>query len=334
MAHTMSQTNEDVDVDAESARPNIRAKVWARQPIALQDLGAQFGEGHDGHAMVLELPKVPVGDHLWIAPALDRPDLIASVPREQFETWGMSLDEALQLAVANLERVTTACQPIEDGVWVFSQGDSYDAARLLLTERIRALPVRGRHLAMAASRDLLVIADSQSEIGLGAILAFADQVKDQSYSLPPVPLVLEGDRWIDWKPPVDDRFHILFLSLESSWLGPIYAEQAELLNRLHERDGIDIHVAEYSGLEIEDDLVISYCIWGEGVDTLLPKAQKVLLMRPDADDQTDVVAETSFERLQAVVGDLMEPTDHDPPRWRVRSFPDDAILDELADPAR
>jgi hypothetical protein len=51
--------------------------------------------------------------------------------------------------------------------------------------------------------------------------------------------------------------------------------------------------------------------------TLLPQAHRVGFYDPDA--EASVMAE--WDRVRAVVGDLMQPTDYWPPRFRVREFP-------------
>jgi hypothetical protein len=63
---------------------------------------------------------------------------------------------------------------------------------------------------------------------------------------------------------------------------------------------------------------VSYCVWGEGTDSLLPVTQKVVVMRrgeqgPAAIGEWDLVRE--------VAGDPMEPTEHSPRRgsWCARS---------------
>ena len=74
-----------------------------------------------------------------------------------------------------------------------------------------------------------------------------------------------------------------------------------------------------------DDLgALSFAVWAETVDTLLPHTE-FIVVKP-AGDPPDLLL-VAWADAQGVVGDLMEPTDHMPTRSRVRRFPD---ADQLA----
>ena len=55
-------------------------------------------------------------------------------------------------------------------------------------------------------------------------------------------------------------------------------------------------------------------------------AQKVVLMR-DLGEPPAAIGD--WDRVQEVVGDLMEETDHYPPRFRVREFPSNEALESI-----
>ena len=62
--------------------------------------------------------------------------------------------------------------------------------------------------------------------------------------------------------------------------------------------------------------------WTEGVDTLLPKTEIVVLQSLSQDRSSACVHATGeWDRVQEVVGHLMEPVGLYPERYRVRSFP-------------
>jgi hypothetical protein len=76
--------------------------------------------------------------------------------------------------------------------------------------------------------------------------------------------------------------------------------------------------------------VSSYSVWSEGVDTLLPETDDLILLRPDATaDKIDVVAAGSFERVREVTGDLMKPQGTYPERYRVLQFPTQQQIAEI-----
>jgi hypothetical protein len=143
-----------------------------------------------------------------------------------------------------------------------------------------------------------------------------------------VPMRLDGEEWVTWTPPPGHPLERKFRLLEVKSLYGEYADQKPLLEALHEHQGVGIYVSAYSAIEKESGEVISYCVWGKGVDAYLPKTQKVMFVE---EGQQEVIA-GEWETVQRVVGRLMEPVeDLYPPRWRVREFPTPAELKELRD---
>jgi hypothetical protein len=96
-----------------------------------------------------------------------------------------------------------------------------------------------------------------------------------------------------------------------------------LLDAAHQRQGIDIFVASFSAVQKKDGAVVSYCVWGHGVDSLLPVTDKVAFMQHGWERP---VALGDWARAMEVVGELMEQTADYPRRYRVREFPGRAAL--------
>jgi hypothetical protein len=117
-----------------------------------------------------------------------------------------------------------------------------------------------------------------------------------------------------------------FKQIEMNWLAARYAEQQKLLHDVHQRQWIDVFVATYSAVQKKDGELVSYCVWGEGVDSLLPVTQKVAFMRKGRERP---VALGDWARVVEVVEGLMEPTEHYPPRYHVRDIPDEAALEAI-----
>src|SRR5438309_3682871 len=107
----------------------------------------------------------------------------------------------------------------------------------------------------------------------------AAQNLEDPYQLSGVPLILTDREWADWVPPEGHPAHSKFKNMETNWLGRLYAEQKELLNKIHERDGLDLYVSNFSAVqENESGDVVSYCVWGEVFDCLLPVTHEVAFM--------------------------------------------------------
>jgi hypothetical protein len=160
---------------------------------------------------------------------------------------------------------------------------------------------------------------------LAITAAMAEKALEQPYSLSAVPLIFEDGTWQDWIPPEGHSLHRAFEQMEIKWLGPLYHEQAQLLNAVHEKQGIDIYVASFSAIEKKDGERLTYCVWGKGVDTLLSITQKVVFMKGEGIPA--VFADWS--RVMETFGDLMQLTDDYPRRYRVREFPDEKLIDSI-----
>jgi hypothetical protein len=160
-------------------------------------------------------------------------------------------------------------------------------------------------------------------VGLAFVAELVEKTLQEPYPLSGVPLVLEHGAWADWMPPKDHSLHHRFNQMETNWLGDRYAEQKKLLDDIHRRQGLDVFVASFSAVQKKDGEMVSYCVWGEGVDSLLPVTDKVAFMQHGRDRP---VALGERARIREVAGGLMEPPEDYPRRYRVREFPEPAAL--------
>src|SRR4051812_11770749 len=101
------------------------------------------------------LPCESLGEHLVAALAYDWPEAVQSIAAEDLRRWGVTFDEAMEAAKQNLAEATLGYTKVGEGLYAFLSGDSYDATRLLLVDRIGDLDVAGRPVAMVPNRDTL-----------------------------------------------------------------------------------------------------------------------------------------------------------------------------------
>jgi hypothetical protein len=194
-----------------------------------------------------------------------------------------------------------------------------------LLDLIRQLEVKGEHIAMVPHRDSLLITGSDDIEGLGMMAQFAEDAFEHPRFISCTALRLDGDEWVSWLPPIDHPHFSKFRLLEIKSLYQDYEVQKELLDALHEKEGTDIFVAKYNPAEDKSGTVYTYSVWSDGVDTLLPKTNRVIFFR----EGEDVLATGDWEGVEQVAGHLMEPTDMYPPRYRVREFPTDEQLAKI-----
>ena len=181
------------------------------------------------------------------------------------------------------------------------------------------------------SRDAAGHRRSESEEGLKHLAAIATEGLEHERGISGIALRLDGDEWTPWLPAADHPLRNAFTLLRAHSLAGDYAQQKALLDKRHERDGVDLFVASYEAVKDETtDEVRSYSTWSEGVDTLLPVTDQVILIASDDKGlPTKITAAADWDVVARHAGDLMQPADGYPERVRVAEFPTSDVLDRI-----
>jgi hypothetical protein len=154
----------------DAARPNLLARVRDREVYGISAL-------QDGPAFTYQ----PLNEHLTVEIVYDRAESMSTIPPETFEEWGMSIEEALRTARANLrDRTPGTLVPLQPGVFASPWHDNYDSSRLLLTELISRLDVRGDPVALLPHRDHLLVTGSDDEAGLARVAEIAEDLLEET----------------------------------------------------------------------------------------------------------------------------------------------------------
>lgn len=281
----------------------------------------------------VNIPQQLIGDHLALSLVYDMPHSMQSIGQSDLEAWNVTFYEAVEAARHNLEQMNNfAVASLDDRVFVTATGDNYDASRLLLVDVIRTFPVRGRPVAMVPNRDTLLIAGQDDVEGLQLLATLAEEASQKPRPISTVTLTLVDDEWQTWLPeptsPAYNRLH----DLQLQSIGGEYNDQKELLEQLHAARHEDVFVASFSGMQdSKTGQTASYCVWPRGVATLLPETEEVFFVGGDA-ESPDLIARASWDRVQQVVGHLLQAQDYYPPRYLVNEFPKDHELAQLGNP--
>ena len=160
---------------------------------------------------------LPLTDHLVACLVYDLPSSMQFVMADQVEKWGVTLYEAMEVALQNLDEREFVMMALGDKLYVIETGDSYDATRLLLKDKIRSLELVGKPVAVPVSRNTLLIAGSEDPAGIAILAELAEKKADDARPLCPIPIILEGDDWETWTPPADhpsaEKFRAMKLGL-------------------------------------------------------------------------------------------------------------------------
>jgi hypothetical protein len=255
---------------------------------------------------------------------LDSEDSVSLVPESSFVNWGVTWEAAFAQGLANLRARSNEVHVIEhDGVLAWQANDSFDAGRILLTDALAGLPVRGELVALVPDRDVLLLAGSEDVAQLQALANLAHRrFEESSRLLSGWPLVLRGGQWQVFDPPADVATEFRRLARRYAALG--YRQQTETLQKYLEAVGEDVFVGSWL-IEAPDDAppgeFTTLAIWTEDVVTLLPEVDEVVF-----NDADGVMYRAPWARVQAVVAHLIKSTEHFPARWHVDGFPTRAEL--------
>ena len=319
-----SGVRDELPEDFEEARRNLMPKIWMRSSFAHQALLCRI----EGDAAP-ELHSTPLGEHLLTTIVYDLPESMQTIPPKQFETWQVSSYEAWEIAIENLSERTRAMAKIGDHLVSAVSGDNYDANRLFLVDRLREIGMTGHLVAMVPNRDTLYITTLDDSLGLKMMAELADKtLQAEPRPMSPFPLQYIDDEWVDWEPPVNHVLYPRFQEMRARYLQGEYSEQKSLLEKLQQNgDYPEQFVATYSVLQKkESEEILSYAVWGAGVDTLLPETDRVVLIRNPEKPEGFV----SWARVREVMGtEMKEIPDLYPKRYRVREFPTDNQLEEM-----
>lgn len=317
LASIFGQKGDELPEQYSDVQDQLRPKIWLRSMFEFQALDAKLKS-----AKTLELPRVPIGSHLVASIVYDTEHAMRSLSSEEFEKWGVTIDEAMQHAIANLEQATMAFAMLGDHFASSMTGDSYDSSRILMSKRIEAMNLAGPPIAIVPNRDSFLVAGSEDNASIDLLFKLSQSEDGESEHRPlcPLPMIFRDGQWTDWAPPKNHTLRKQFDARELQYLGELYGEQKRLLDQNLEAGLIDdvAFVASFTAVIREgEDLPISYSVWGEGVETLLPKTNYLVL-------RGSQTASGEWEHVMAVAGDLVEEdTSYYPARYRVKSYPSD-----------
>lgn len=315
IAHTM-----EVPEDFEDVKPDLFPTVRTRSLIEVIELEARLNSTGSP-----TLPTLPLNDELIACLVYDLPNAMRFVTQDNLQTWGVSTYEAFEVARRNLDEKPASVVTAGERLFMFCSLDAYDGSRLLLTDKIRTLPLRGDPITMPVTRDCLLVTGEDDVEGLALLVDVATKSIEEPRSLCPIAFRLVGDDWQSWLPPVGHPQYQKLREFQLRYQSNEYATQKDLLDKLHEKEGPDVFVATYEVVQKPDGTMFSYATWAKGVATWLPQADKIAFFDPDVEQPLLVPWEVAI----AEIGATMQPLDCNPSRWEVNSFPSAEELERM-----
>jgi hypothetical protein len=203
--------------------------------------------------------------------------------------------------------------------------DSYDSSKLFLYDLLWHLDVNGDHVAVAPNRETLIVTGSEDYAGLSVMAKGCEKAQEDPRPLSSIPVILQDKTWVTCQPEPGHPEYESFRRLHIVEQARDYAQQKDLLERWHKMTGDAVLVATYKAVADKDTGAYStYCAWTKGIPILLPEVDEVAFVRG-----VKSLGSAPWERVREVAGDLMEPMDLYPKRFRVERFPSPEQLTAL-----
>jgi hypothetical protein len=196
---------------------------------------------------------------------------------------------------------------VSPGLFMAPWQDANAAGRLLLTELLTRLPVKGDVIATAPGRDFLFVAGSEDATALGAMVLAIEKAVAQPKSNLPQLLRLDGTKWVPFRLADEHPLAAKHHELVTAALVHDYGHQKKLLDQLHEKNATDLFVADFSVLRRHGES-FSFCSWAPCV-SLLPRTDLVSIFDGDArlgDGHKPIPVVVPWDDMVAVVGDRLQ----------------------------
>lgn len=325
MVRTWSVMRMPIPDDFEDVRSDLLPAVRARTYLEV-DLRRVADNGS-----IPEIPYEIIADSLCAYLVYDLPTSTATVNQELLHKWGVTFYEAMEIAKQNLRETTKNYAQI-GSLYSMVNGDAHDATRLLLVDWLEQMDLKGDPIAMVPNRDTLLVTGADDEEGLSTMLALAKPALSHERLISGAALTLIDGAWEPWTPPAGHPLDAAFAELRWQSAGRDYESQKQLFDARFARQGRDVFVASFTGLQDESSgRVQSFCVWSMGVPSLLPRTDLVFFAEPGADGKSALAARGTWEDVMHVVGHLLQQeVEMYPVRWLTAGFPTDEQLQRIS----
>ncbi len=303
----------DIPKTFEEARRRLYPGVRDRSTIEAARLMAELGGNP-----AIPIPHRPLGSTIVALLVLDSPMSMMTVNESHLTDWGVSFDAAMTAALDNLLPMSTDAPwgGVVEGAYASMWNDDYDASRLLLDlvvdEVIADLGITGAPVAFVPHRNLLILTGSEDVPGLQAAMGLTEDNLDQPSQVSGRPIVRGDGGWSDFEVPADHPVAAGLKRLHQADLALAYGATTTLIQQA---EGEGIFVAN-ALLSERDGVMTSTASWSDGVPAVIPKTDRIGFFRSNED-----IWMVEWDAAIQVVGDLLDPTDYYPTRFRVDSFP-------------
>lgn len=290
------------------ARPVLAIRPVGALPLQIRRLQPAM----QGPPQSLDVVQAIAAD-VCVGPYLDLSGADVPVSADMLAHWGAGLPHLLDAAVSNSFGRTVPQAERVESVHLYRDA-RFAATALLRPELIRALAVDGDPVVLVPTVGNLIVGGSADRAGLAFMARIADRILESDHHTVSIqPLILYGFGWapFDWPNPAQSHAH----NLRRRWDTIQYGAQRPLLQAHYEHTGQPHRVAELA-LAAKDGDTLTYSTLTEGVPTVLPLADAVVLVRSDGE-----ATRLPMDQLRRTPGLLTPVPESVPPLVFASRFP-------------
>ena len=214
LVEDLQEIAEGLPRDFELARSSIFPRIVLRTSLATVRLG-----GENPLLPKHETPYALLSNEFAIELLFQFSHSNRCLQTADFEAWGVSFDEALRMAIGNLERVAPDFEKAAEGGLYSVHRHSYigrsyiGSAFILLTESIRQLELIGRPVAMIPNQGILLITGSEDCPGIYRMAQLSELMFAHGDQFGGVPHQLVDGQWKTYQLPTDHPAYLMFRQL-------------------------------------------------------------------------------------------------------------------------
>ena len=281
-----------------------------------------------------------VCEYFALYPVVDTGDTQVRIPSQVLDKWPVTYQEVLARAGQNLIDKTEhhnfeSFFDTKDNSSIIHQSiwkDGYDAMRTFYFD-MAGLEVKGERLFLLLDQGTLVCWDSESDHAAGFLMAMLHSTINNENSifkrLPPFILHRKDGALHIYvpNPNKEPDLHRIFKQYQTRYLADSYQKQREFLNKAADIQLHNILVSKFKIDDSKDSDPISYSVWTEGIDCLLPKTDKIAFARRNSgDNSTEIVAQANWDDVKTLLHNWSAEVHLFPPRFKTSEFPTDSQL--------
>ena len=235
---------------------------------------------------------------------IDQETTIRTPTSKMLTELGITDKDLFEIAYKNMIKISqnNGWTLIENNIWQSNYQDDYDGARLVSLYPETKLPFSGSPIAFMPSHSVCLITTEENTDALKTMIDIGNELAVDHRPLTHKLWTFKNGGWVPLTLTMENPAYALAarqnLIDSSRW----YAEQKEILENNFERDQLDIFVASFQAIENEEKDLFSYSVLSFGVNTLLPRTDKVFFVDDNQPKDTNVLGSLDWTDFLNVLG--------------------------------